>query len=542
MKDRLCLKKKRRRQGGTRIIFGIFVFITLALFTSQASAQIEMELFGKDLTLSGYVNQGVQFGVAGDHWDTKSGFQQALMQILLEIEYHPADNVKLMVTGMFNQDWAYPILDDNDDWGNDNGPGKDGRHFKESRSELALLSNYEDYLKECHVTWTPESWNIRVGKQVINWGRMDGRTVLNQINPQDVRRGISDVEYETRLMPIWLTKAEYYPGLRLPGIDDYGLEFIFNPNADFMPNKSFSTGNDVHGIWGVDALNSGLRVGSRYIDTPEPDSWDSDGYEYAFRFKGTLKDGTYFTLNYFDGIANSPVMVPVPVLPPRNLINPYYTDDKGRPIVQPASDGYYGDQKYAGFSFTHDLKTVYVDALGGVAPVIRCEGLYGFDSEFRSDGFSAPNPYGEKFEKHDEIYWGIGLDWKFKWNLLNPRRFISLGPEFSQRHILDYPDDYKLRGQRDGSVTENHYIMSVMTRTAYLHDKLEPMIFWMRDVQGNMQGDMWLFKLKYLPNSTWSYSAALTLLQNEMMDTVEGFGQRGLGHKDNLAITVQYQF
>ncbi len=90
--------------------------------------------------------------------------------------------------------------------------------------------------------------------------------------------------------------------------------------------------------------------------------------------------------------------------------------------------------------------------------------------------------------------------------------------------------------------------MSVMMRTAYLHDKLEPMIFWMRDVQGNMQGDMWLFKMKYIPDTTWSYTVALTLLENEMMDTVTsgsppaGFAMRGLGNKDNLSFTVQYQF
>jgi hypothetical protein len=81
-----------------------------------------------------------------------------------------------------------------------------------------------------------------------------------------------------------------------------------------------------------------------------------------------------------------------------------------------------------------------------------------------------------------------------------------------------------------------------MTRTYYLHDKLVPMIFWMRDVQDNMQGDMWLFKVQYLPNSTWTYAAALTVLRSDMNDTVEEFAQRGLGNKDNLTFTVQYQF
>ncbi len=534
MQDKLCLKKKGRRQGGTRSVFGIIAFITFALFSGPALAQTDLELFGKDLIISGYINQGIQFGISGDMWDTKAGFQSAVMQTLLEIEYHPMDQVRVMVTGMFNSDWAYPLLADDDAWGND--PAEGGRHFKGSRSELHIFSDYEDYLKECHVTWTPRNFNLRVGKQVINWGRMDGRTILNQINPQDVRRGLSDVEYETRLIPIWLIKGEYYPGIRLPGIDDYALEAIFNPNADFIPNKRFSTGNDVHGIWAADALNGGLRVGLQTINAEEPDTWKSEGHEYAFRFKGTAKNGTYFTLNYFNGLANSPVQRPA-----LGATFESYTDDKGRPIVNPVKEGYYGDQKYAGFSFTHDLQTLYIDALGGVAPVVRCEALYGFDGEFRTDGLTA-NPFGEKYEKYDEIYYGIGLDWKFKWNLLNPRRFFSLAPEFSHRHILDYPDDYKLRGQGDASVTENHYIISVRMDTFYLHDKLQPFVFWMRDVQGNLKGDMWLMKLKYMPNSTWSYTAALFFLENGMNATVTEHGQRGLGHKDYMSFTVQYQF
>jgi hypothetical protein len=73
------VKKKRLARGKDRIIFGVFVFIASALFAGQAMA-LELDLFGRPLTINGYANQSVQFGVAGDHYDTMAGFQQGLMQ------------------------------------------------------------------------------------------------------------------------------------------------------------------------------------------------------------------------------------------------------------------------------------------------------------------------------------------------------------------------------------------------------------------------------------------------------------------------------
>ncbi len=334
----------------------------------------------------------------------------------------------------------------------------------------------------------------------------------------------------------------------MPGIIEFALEGFFNPNADFIPNKRFSTGNDVHGIHAADALNMGLRVGVQDIRAEEPDNWDSDGYEFGFRIKGTLKTGTYFTLNYFNGIADSPVQRPAP-----GSTFPPYTDDDGRTVVLPVKEGYYADLEYAGFTFTHDLESLYISALGGVAPVIRFEALYAFDSSFRTDGYDPNrNPYGEIFEEHDEIWWGMGIDWKFKWNLLNRRRYISFIPEFSQMHIRDYPSKFKLadgttnpgrlRMAGDAAAPENYYIVSVRMDTFYLLDKWQPFVFWMRDIKNSTQGDMWLFKLNYLPNTTWKFTLALYLLQNDLWKTVESYEQAGLNHKDNLSFTVQYQF
>ncbi len=535
MRD-LLLKKRRHLYHKDRIVFGIFVFIASALFAGQAMA-INLDLFGSPLTFKGYVSQSVQFGCAGDQYDTMSGFQQAITQALLEAEYYASNNLKVFVSGMLYKDWAYNIYDGDDDW--------KFKTFDESRNEMSLRTDYEDVLKECHVTWTPGDFNLRVGKQIVVWGRMDGTRIMDQINPKDVRLGASDVEFETSIIPIWLAKLEYYPQIMLPFVDEYGIEFVFNPNADFIGDKAPATGNYEHGIWAADNVQSGFRMGALRTDYEEPDKWNSDGYEYAFRIKGTLQDSTYFTLNFFDGVDDNPVFALDTTKGDvfgLSLLD--YQDDKGNTLAEPNMMGYYPDKRFAGFTFARDIKQLYIESLGGVAPLVRCEFIYEFDSHFSKQFYGGLVPTFDFVEK-DAIYWGLGVDWKFKWNLLNPRRYFTLMPQFMHRHIQDYPSDGFLMNPGGETVPENWYTMFCMLMTYYMHDKLTPAIIYMRDVasdvshvtDGSVKYDMWLFKLKYEPNHIWSYKAQLTLMNNDGNEDL-----RGMDHKDNISFTVQYQF
>ncbi len=535
MKQWFWLTGKGWIKGGNRIIFSVFLLIAMALFSGRAIA-IDFDVFDKPLSVNGYINQGIQFGVAGDHYDTKSGFQQALMQALLEIEYHPTRDVKVFVTGQLVKDWAYDILDSNDDW--------KFRRFDKSRSEMSLYSDYEDYLKECHVSWIPGNFNIRVGKQILAWGRMDGVRIMDQINPRDTRRGFADVEFETSIMPIWLAKTEYFVQ-NTPGfINDLGLEFTFNPNADFIGNKMPGTGNDVSGIYSADVTRTGVRVGYTIDDFEEPDSWNSDGYEYAARIKGTFTDHTYFTLNYFDGVSNSAANRTKigEGAGGAGIILDDYTDDKGRMIVHPLREGFYADQQYAGFTFSREFESLFINWLGGIAPLVRGEAIYEFDTTFTTSGLSDRfTGKKENYEEHDAIFWGLGVDWKFKWDLLNPRRYFAFVPQFSHRHIKDYPSGYYLV-EGGPTVAENLYSMSIRMSTFYFHDKLQPFIFYKRDIRsdvahetsGSVKSDLWLFKLIYTPDETWKYTLQLFMPGNDGFDKVD--------HQDNLSFTISYQF
>ncbi len=555
MGQRFCVNKVSRIQGNGRMVFGVFLLMAAVLFAGQAMA-FTFDFLGKKMSVNGYVNQSLQFGVTGDHYETMSGFQQALMQALLEVDYKPADDVKVFVSGQLTKDWAYDILDSDDDW--------KFRRFDEARDEMSLRDDYEDVLKECHVTWTPGNANIRLGKQILVWGRMDGYRIMDQINPLDGRLGPSDVEFETSIVPIWLAKFEYFPDY-LPGfLNDLGFEVVFNPNADFIANKKPYTGNDEYGIWSARATNppnplapTGMRVMSEDGNVDEPDRWDSDGYEYAFRIKGTLSDATYFTLNFFDGVNNDPILRSRYGEGHLGLAFDFddYFDDKGRQIIHPLMEGYYPDQTFAGFTFARDLEGLYIKSLGGVAPLLRGEFTYEFDATFFSKGavvpFSPPWPAKEYAVESDVIYAGLGLEWKLKWNLINSRRYISIMPQFGYKHIKDYPDVDKatgrpitLTGALGADEAENLYQIFISMYTYYLHDKLMPGITFLRDVRsdvgnqtrGSYKKDLWIFNLKYSPNERWLYKMRLSLFEGQ------GYKASGVDRYDNISFTVQYSF
>jgi len=76
MKSTLRMRKRGILVRGWGVICGI-VIAAMMVFLARPAGAINFELGGKQGTLMGYVNQGVQFGIAGDAFDTKEGFQSA---------------------------------------------------------------------------------------------------------------------------------------------------------------------------------------------------------------------------------------------------------------------------------------------------------------------------------------------------------------------------------------------------------------------------------------------------------------------------------
>lgn len=501
--------------------------VAVALFCHTAMAK-QFTVGGRPLNLFGYVTQLAAFSAKDiDYYDTEQDLQSALFTLFLEGDYSLAYNLKFYASTNLNVDWIYDIKHDDKSW-ND-------KLFSKSRDKLYIDDHYWQILKEAHLTWTPGNFFFRIGKQIVKWGETDGFRLMDQINPGDQRRGMSDVEFETSIIPIWLVRAEYFLPKKPTWVQDLGFEFIFNPNLDFLTDTSMQLGNDKGGIWTPNVIISlppppigpgQVHIGSAAMDLKKPDShFDDNGFEYGFRLKGIIKDAV-ITLNYFYGLDNSPVTIsPPPPGPPGPGGPPPGIElaSDGLPIIHPALNGFYPLFRLFGATFNRDFTSLRSTFLGGVAPLLRLETFYAYENTFPTSN--------NTFEKKDELRWAIGIDWKVKINFLNPRAYFMVSPQFYHRKIFNYPHSYDLSGAE-----ADNYMTSLMIATSYFHNKISPSFFWLRDI--NNRADFFKLQVTYDRSNAWHYSLGALLLGG--MERGRGF--EVFDNKDQIYFKISYRW
>jgi len=518
--------------------------ITLAVGVTGPSVRAkQFSLLGTEANLFGYATQGLQYGLNSHQYDTKEGLQAALMNLFIEGDLHPHHTLKLYASGMLTIDWIYEFYQSSEKW-------KEKR-FNESRDEMYFDNAYWQLLKEAHVTWSPGGFLFRIGKQIVAWGEMDFIRVLDQINPVDDRRRLADVEFETSIIPIWLVRAEYWTDLSAVAgwLQDLGIQFIFNPNADFIPDQRVTTGNDVRGIWSANVIvpadpaflavfgpewrGSEWRLGRVIEDIDEPEAWDPDEFEYGLRVSATM-GGTLLTVNGFYGRANEPVtrmtgLLPDPN-PPLNFLGvPLFTQDAdGMFSINPLMEGYYPRQKFVGATYVFDLTSLKASFLGGVSPMVRLEAMYEFDHTFVNQAVA---PIAE-FVESDFLRAGLAIDWKVKIKALNPRAYFSLNPQFFYDRIMTYPAGWALTGHPD----RNIYSLGVLVKTTYLNAKLAPSLAWLYDI--TCQGHLLLPSISYSPTVNWTFTLEGAFVNGEK----PGLGVAPLNNKDYIGAKIKYNW
>lgn len=492
-----------------RLCFIVMVFLVAAALLVHPAMAKQITVGGRPLNFYGYITQGASFSLYdNDNFDTERDLHSALTNLFVEGDYSITDNLRVYLASMLTVDWIYEFKHDDKSW--------TGKEFKKSRDKLFIDDEYWQIVKEAHLTWTPGDFMFRVGKQIIGWGQTDGFRLMDQINPLDQARGFADVEFETTLIPIWLIRAEYYPPLQVPWIQDLGIQFVFNPNADFISDRRILPGNDKAGIWAPNVMVApGVRLGSAPEDLKEPTEWEDEGHEYAVRIQTMIWD-SIFSLNYFYGRDNSPVTA-MYGSPGRS------TASDGKLIIHPKFEGFYPRFRFAGGTFSRDVTPLKASFLGGVAPVVRLEAFYAFDNTFATSL--------NTFEETDELRWAIGMDWKVKIRPLNEKYFFSISPQFYHRKIRDYP-----HGREYMNVEDDNYITSLMITTSYYLNKINPSFFWMRDL--NNKANMFKFQVVYDHTDYWHYTIGAILFNG----SEAGKGFDVFENKDYIYFKISYKW
>jgi hypothetical protein len=517
-------------------LFTVIVMVgIIALLSVPCQAEVSFNVFGKPLTFMGYVQQGVAYGIEPGsynnertgYYDTKRDFQSFLFQALLEARYEPNPEVRIFASGKLNADWAYEIYDQKNEW-RDKG-------FDKGRNRLFVFDHEKDLLSEAHITWTPGAFNFRVGKQIVAWGETDGFRLMDQINPQDTRRGMGDVQFENSILPLWLVKAEYNIPMKSTWLQELGYQVVFNPNLQFRGNERIEPGNEQYGIWSanVTADLGGpypfdyAHIGSWVDDVSKPSrAFDHQGMEIGGRIRAVVNDAI-ITLNGFYGRDNDIVRKILPGAPVVGL-----SSFDNRMILHLPTEAYYPILRFVGATFSRDFSALSSSALGGVAPTIRAEAMYVFN-------FTNASTL-QTFEESDEIRWMVGADWKVKIDFLNPKAYFFISPQFYHRHIMDYAKSvpgvrYKLTDY-SGNIRQDNYTFSLLINTSYFHTKLQPMFFWFCDMTGH--SNMFKAQVAWEQDNHWKYTLGALWVHG----TEEGVSFEPLKHKDQAYFTVAYRF
>lgn len=504
----------------------VVTLIAMVLSAFPASAR-ELLLFDKPLTLLGYGTQEAAFGVHNSY-DTEAGLQAAVMNLFGEGDYKILPELKFYASTKLTVDWAYQLNANRDSW--------EDKGFSMSRGRFNIDAKYWQILNEATATWTPGNFFFRVGKQIVSWGEVTAFRVMDQINPVDYRRPFADVEFENTIIPIWLLRSEYYPRIETKWLQDLAVEFVFNPSMTQIPNQDVLPGNDAGGIWSPNVTfffppgpKKEARLGSNINTIDKPDVWSPEGFSYAGRVKGVVKD-FIVSLNYYYGSYHSPIYILKPGLPP--IVT---TASDGVPLFHFQQFGKFPIFRYVGLTASRDIPFLKYTPIGGIAPVFRFETFYAFGSTFTEF------PNNVSFVKSDELRMGLGIDWKIKIPLLNPKAFFAISPEFIYRRLIDFDPNAPGGGSQytdelANTLKRNNFMATLAISTTYLNAKLAPSIYYWRDF--TQKSDFLRLQATYSWSSQWLGTAGLTLLGGTRSDV----GFEPFSHKDYFDLKITYKW
>ncbi len=162
------------------------------IYQSQPSVEA---LFGH---LSGYAKLGATYNIAHhapDHVETDwRGLSRLRAELQVEGDYR-LKGWKLLVSGKGSYDFAYAI---------------NGR----TRYTSEVLNEYEKEieLRDAYLQGAlNDAFDLKIGRQIVVWGRSDNFRVTDILNPLDYREpGLTDIE-DLRL-PLVMTKLDYFTG------------------------------------------------------------------------------------------------------------------------------------------------------------------------------------------------------------------------------------------------------------------------------------------------------------------------------------------
>jgi hypothetical protein len=206
------------------------------------------------------------------------------LQNLLELEmaYHIAPGLDVNVTSHFMYDGAY-------DWQGSNGL------FADSIDRTAeLYHDRERILREAYISYRTPNFDLKIGKQQITWGKMDGQ-FIDVINGMDRRESVQleTEDFEWRRLPTWMASSTFYFGRN-------SLQLLYI--LDFEQDRQAIAGSP----WASPLVPPPSAISDIVFKPRRPQFRDFSDHEYGIRFDRAQGALTYGFI-YFYGWDKNPV-------------------------------------------------------------------------------------------------------------------------------------------------------------------------------------------------------------------------------------------
>ena len=473
-----------------KLILSLFLLAIMTVCNGSITQAEIYSVAGKEVQILGQISQTVNYGFK-DSYDYEEGINTVLTDVLLDGGLILNDELHVNTLLGLSVDWNYDFQHGDDSW-QDKG-------FNLSRNRMYFDDEYWQVVKELHTTWTPGNCLFRVGKQAVTWGLLDGPNVLNQINPEDGRRGETEIEFETSVIPIWMLRAEYNPPVYNTFLDDLNIQFLFNPNADFIPTQQLEPGPDANGVF-APAVGEGF--GSFDKTEIEPDEWDSENFEYGVQFQAFI-GGSIVNLNYSNGTSNEYVSEINMAAAGENIGNnfasgaqepdPFRYDSIG--LAHLPITVHWADQEFFGGYISHDMQS-WTFMPGKRTPILKFEWAYELDKTFEVNSDYVLGEGAPPFIEKDMFTWGAGIEWNIDIPYITSQ---GNGMTFNSSYITSYIQDYD---HRLDSIKDDTFLVFIVN-TLYLSGRLKPEFMLVRDMESHE--DLYTLSTEYL------YSASINI-------------------------------
>ena len=378
-----------RNQSIQLILFISFLWVILLFITGYKPAygdEVDSEIneqqnsFLSKLTVGGYLKNETAY-----RFDEPRSITKIRNILSLNAQYPIGTRAKLTASGWAYYDLAYDLFD---------YETIAARFVRDETQPLVFVENLQQEkdspvaeIRELYLDIFTDKMDIRVGKQFVVWGVLEGMRIVDEINPMDFRELINLDLLDYRI-PLWTLKLDYYG-------EDAAYQMLWIPDIRF--HKPAPPGSE----W---------ELLQEVTNTTYPDPDDLTNSEFGFKMTKDILDAE-ITLSYFYTWDDFPAIF-------RTVDLNASTD----PIFFPT------------YTRINMYGATFVKPLG--ATILKGEVAYVPDKYFglsndvdtNNDGFLDSN--GEVQKKH--IRWGLGVDFNI-WGM-------DVSPAVAQWIILDYEE------------------------------------------------------------------------------------------------------